>query len=230
MLKSNILNRESNFDTGEDLKAVNAHSLECWTVSWASPTKGSARDLLISGGDDSDLCVHAVDDIEATIDREAYKLRLRNQKAHGAGVTAVLDISAMMDSDALVLLTGSYDEYIRVVVANVDQGSSRIVAEKRLGGGVWKLKLLERPSEAPKENGFHVLASCMHAGPKLLQLAPSRESDWEISVVAGFKGHESMNYASECRALVKEPGLKDLQFVSTSFYDKKLCVWSITDA
>lgn len=65
----------------------------------------------------------------------------------------------------------------------------------------------------------------MHAGAHILEVRRAKSGRWLISVEAKFVEHESMNYASDGRPRYSEQGLKGFTVVSTSFYDKKLCVW-----
>lgn len=102
-----------------------------------------------------------------------------------------------------------------------------------------------------------ILASCMHAGVRIVRVVqrPPNEKDgndciWEIDVVGQFtEGHESMCYGSDSIDMQNlvgnrtdyRPGTqsinqtydydapRDFVVVSTSFYDKKICVWSFHD-
>lgn len=82
-----------------------------------------------------------------------------------------------------------------------------------------------------KEWVFLVLASCMHAGTRVVRVTRTLEQ-WDIEVLAEFTEHESMNYASD---VWKPEGGYDLQgkemsellCVSSSFYDRRLCVWRV---
>ena len=80
---------------------------------------------------------------------------------------------------------------------------------------------------------FLVLASCMHAGTRVVRvrLVPGVRCDMEV--LAEFTEHESMNYASD---VWKPKGGYDLQgrteaeevvCVSSSFYDRRVCVWRV---
>ena len=72
-----------------------------------------------------------------------------------------------------------------------------------------------------------ILASCMHAGAKILEVWRDECGEWFIDVVAKFDEHESMNYASTGRPRYGAGVMEGFTIVSTSFYDKKLCVWEI---
>lgn len=82
-----------------------------------------------------------------------------------------------------------------------------------------------------------ILASCMHAGSRMVRLSRSADdedgdssssssssssSKWSFEVLGMFEEHESMNYGSD----VQPGGVSNVKtIVSTSFYDKLLCVW-----
>ena len=64
----------------------------------------------------------------------------------------------------------------------------------------------------------------MHAGVMILEVRRDEDGKWFICVTGEFKEHESMCYASDGRPYgVKE--VEGFNVISTSFYDKKLCVW-----
>lgn len=137
-----------------------------------------------------------------------------------------------------------------------------MLAELELGGGVWRLKDITPASSAcpQEENGggsssaeYVILASCMHAGARILRLRGNgrgegaegqqqqeqeqEEWEWEFEVLAKFEEHESMNYGSDVQPLPSrllhqrgregEDGQQWQQrtVVSTSFYDRLLAVW-----
>lgn len=158
---------------------------------------------------------------------------------HTAGVTAILPLPLPLVDDAPILLTGSYDESLRVYHAT---RRGEVLAEQGLGGGVWRLQLLETTT-VPEANGtgtverrFLVLASCMHAGTRVVRVVQkgTEESEWSIEVLAEFTEHESMNYASGVwKGTVggkssETNGSRELVFVSSSFYDRRVCVWRTT--
>jgi diphthamide biosynthesis protein 7 len=160
---------------------------------------------------------------------------------HTAGVTAIIPLPVPLVDDAPVLLTGSYDEGLRVYHAT---RRGEVLVEEGLGGGVWRLQLLD-PKEVVKSNNagdireqhFLVLASCMHGGTRVVRVLWKQEgqsSEWSIEVLAEFTEHESMNYASDVWKGVgadtsSQVGeLSELLCVSSSFYDRRVCVWRAT--
>ncbi len=215
----------------QDIVTFPVHSQEAWTVTWSKAPEGipASPGSLYSGGDDSILCKHIamfphrIDEREAGIDQ--YQSLSRDSKTHGAGVTAIV-VLPISQGGREILLTGSYDEYIRVVALPLHgRGRADILVEKHLGGGVWRIS---SPFAQITANGdstnFKVLASCMHAGASILDIQAAL-GIWSIKVLAMFTEHESMNYASDIL-----PNEENDMFVSTSFYDRKLCIWNISGA
>ncbi|KAL9127984.1 MAG: hypothetical protein Q9217_003245 [Psora testacea] len=188
------------------LDLVQAHSLEAWTTQWSNPAETDSIANVYSGGDDSRICRHRLQ-----LGRQQQRLDSGNPeddlytpfsqdtKLHTAGVTAILTIPIRQCATE-VLITGSYDEYIRVVAVDPSKNYWRTLAEERLHGGVWKLQELSlvRAHEGDAV-AFAVLASCMHAGARVLELRRSSKQEWSIKVLAKFVEHESMNYASDAR-------------------------------
>ncbi|KAI4136386.1 MAG: hypothetical protein L6R39_007817 [Caloplaca ligustica] len=201
-----------------------AHPLEAWVAAWSRMHGFSA---LYTGGDDSALCRHHFDDSQLPSDFT------RDNKIHGAGVTAILPIWVDKDQRE-ILLTGSYDEFIRIVQISPWSKKAQVLLEQGLGGGVWQLRRLTCPQPSENESSmacFWVLASCMHAGCRVLKIsrAVRRDGDWTIHILGKFEEHESMNYTSDAQPGRSLHDIKDMTFVSTSFYDKKLCVWRLED-
>lgn len=148
---------------------------------------------------------------------------------HSAGVTSILPLPVPLIKDAPLLLTGSYDEYLRVYHATLKGNTP---AEICLGGGVWRLQLLrtEKPAASDIEGSewrFLVLASCMHAGARVVRVTwrphEGKDDDWEMDVLTEFTEHESMNYASDAWMGNNRDG--ELVCVSSSFYDRRVCLW-----
>ena len=66
----------------------------------------------------------------------------------------------------------------------------------------------------------------MHAGAKILEIRRMENGDWIIDILAKFVEHESMNYASAgCPRITLQGDVGSYVVLSTSFYDKKLCMW-----
>lgn len=61
----------------------------------------------------------------------------------------------------------------------------------------------------------------MHAGARIVEIRKDGDGQWQIEVLAKFEEHKSMNYGSDV-----QPGAGTLKtIISTSFYDKLLCLW-----
>ncbi|KAJ5885269.1 hypothetical protein N7495_009779 [Penicillium taxi] len=146
---------------------------------------------------------------------------------HTAGVTSILPLPVPMVDDAPILLTGSYDEGLRVYHAT---RRGEVLAEQALGGGVWRLQLLDTKGLEEAKQSFLVLASCMHAGTRVVRVnrTPGRSQEWDIEVLAEFTEHESMNYASGVWEGSGSETSSELLCVSSSFYDRRVCVWRAT--
>jgi diphthamide biosynthesis protein 7 len=179
-----------------------------------------------------------------------------DRKTHTAGVVAILPLSQSPNSSTIPILTGSYDEHIRLFLLETTSPTLKrnLILEKNLGGGVWRLKLMHESSTTPltpttpttgsplkTQYTALILASCMHASARILRLTHTSPQDsssdldaqgWSIDILAKFtRGHESMNYGSDFRAEVDEHGKRTGEYtiVSTSFYDKAVCVWKFVD-
>lgn len=173
---------------------------------------------------------------------------------HTAGITAILPLQQHpTDITSTLLLTGSYDEYVRVYqYSSTLPTQRRVLAETHLGGGVWRLQLL--PGAGVEIDGkghdgqasYLVLASCMHAGSRVLRVTQTQTqtqtggvngvsaesaSAWEVEILAEFTEHESMNYASGAWQQQQQRGISSrgerITCVSSSFYDRRLCVWQM---
>jgi len=217
---------------------VITHSLEAWCVSITpclDPSVPSHEDafILFSGGDDSTLrfqtCIYKDEpgpsSTRHTIDASLPPSRLRG---HDAGVTAILPLPLKNSSLSLVV-TGSYDDHIRLFSI----GSANIytplraqnLADSNLGGGVWRLKLIDLDETVTDSYRWRarIFASCMHAGARVVELLENNQGEYQFSVLGRFEEHQSMNYGSDFM-----PGSTErdkLSVVSTSFYDKLMCLW-----
>lgn len=185
-------------------------------------------------------------------------------RGHNAGVTSILPFHLPAAHrhhghgrhPPALLLTGSYDDTLRIYAIppaphppHGAQQRPRLLADKNLGGGVWRLGLLGPPiADANGDAGAWaatVLASCMHAGARVVRIrgragggdgaAAVEVQVEEVEVLARFEEHASMNYGSDWSRTESRlwapsgtaEGEKDGEVlcVSTSFYDRLLCVW-----
>ncbi len=214
-----------------DTEPVITHMLETWCVSISPvlPAPGQSDQAkgtgdmsfrVYSGGDDSKLRLRTCNWIDWSL---AESLPALESRGHDAGVTAILPLLGQDDGHELVV-TGSYDEHIRLF-AVPPFGKPKNLAEKCLGGGVWRLKLIDMDTSPNRGYNWRarILASCMHAGARVVELAETVDGQHQFRVLGRFEEHKSMNYGSDF-----QPGWKDkLSVVSTSFYDKLLCLWEL---
>lgn len=216
------------------MRTFTSHSLEAWAVAWSIRASGPDFVQLYSGGDDSAICRHNLKSDQLSVggstdtEQPICRPASLDTKIHMAGVTAIELLFAFDDEKTEFLLTGSYDEYVRVLAIDTSPNSTKfhVLAEKRLHGGVWRLISKDVSMEDPRDGvTFTVLASCMHAGARILRVHRSKRGEWTIEVAARFEEHESMNYASDAR-FDSNGYSPTFTVVSTSFYDRKLCVWN----
>ncbi|KAK4927738.1 hypothetical protein LTR28_011965 [Elasticomyces elasticus] len=195
---------------------------------------------IFSGGDDAVLQFWTSEDVEGSMVDVSWK----DRRIHSAGVTAILPLTGN------IVVTGSYDDRIRVIRAP-HRGRREVLAELNLGGGVWRIKLMkavgdgegtERYENGTRDNEgtdsvetpcrevarYTLLASCMHAGTRIVVLTHLADDSWTADVLARFEEHGSMNYGSDFRPGV--PANSPQTIVSTSFYDRLLCLWKFVPA
>lgn len=235
-------------DLGPDLEGewqmhpepVITHSLEAWCVvihpPFGSATSSSEDTFeLFSGGDDSALRYASCDRIpeEGNLSGTRVDYQLlplgANTKSHGAGVVAILPLRVVEDGTnagiyTKLYVTGSYDDNIRLFSS---QNPRSPLVESNLGGGVWRLKLIDMDQQDPSDGKAwraRILVSCMHAGVRVVELIKSVTGEWEFRVIGRFEEHKSMNYGSD---FVHDVVADELTVVSTSFYDKLLCLWKL---
>lgn len=227
------------------------HSEEAWTVSTfdiPSPP-GTHTRFLLSGGDDSALKTTLLNLTPSNPNSDSPpNLEIlaspaidgwTDAKSYNGGVIAILPLTPTLIASpnssvpsqletTIPLLTGSYDDTIRLYLINPSTMLRRLILDMNLGGGVWRLKLMDEYTVATKHH-FIILVSCMHAGVRILRVCYDAASTagWTIDVIARFeKGHESMVYCCDFRR-EEAPGAYTV--VSTSFYDKKICTWGFVD-
>lgn len=274
---------------------IHKHDLEAWTVSIIPMRSGPVdhRDYqLLSGADDSALIASKISLSTASqldqLGSDVFRVQVwKDTKSHTAGVTAILPLPQhqIEHLDIAPLLTGSYDEFLRLFLYDTSTNDRKQITSTELRGGVWRLKLMDsyyisretKPIlEFHREMHYVVLASCMHAGAKIIRVthdpAKSHEESqgWKIKVEAEFKkGHETLVYACDFRqewekpkilhfnegrpvaaetinvdrfGKVAEPSNEQLMIreekkskiglytvISTSFYDRQICVWQWKD-
>jgi diphthine methyl ester acylhydrolase len=218
------------------------HSLEAWCVALMPQpcvaAKGAAsRFTLCSGADDSILQLAECElaDFTSIADFNVHLLEPPFEvMGHTAGVTAILPLPLITDDGLTILITGSYDEKVRVYAIRAGRlGSSppcsyTLLSELGLGGGVWRMNLISLQQDGRVWRAM-VLASCMHAGVRVVEIAGdggSSSNSIAITVKARFEEHKSMNYASDFQPSLS--GAENIVCISTSFYDRLLCLWKVS--
>uniref|UniRef100_A0A182XW52 methylated diphthine methylhydrolase n=1 Tax=Anopheles stephensi TaxID=30069 RepID=A0A182XW52_ANOST len=149
------------------------HGFEAWTCAFSRHNEN----VVFSGGDDCLLCMH---DIRCP----AEPIVKGKNKTHSAGVTTLLSFA---ERDH-VLLTGSYDENVRLFDERQLKGS---VAELPLHGGVWRLRT--NPHREPSQ----ILCGCMYHNFSVVQLT----SDDTFELIGEYAEHESICYGCDWQQL-----------------------------
>ncbi|KEQ67727.1 WD40 repeat-like protein [Aureobasidium melanogenum CBS 110374] len=192
-------------------KEILVHELEAWTLAFSHTGKE-----VWSGGDDATLRFSTLPPFSTSEEEENFlPTQWQDRRAHNAGVTAILPLA----NEPNILITGSYDDNIRILSCP-QIGRKQVLAEENLEGGVWRLKLL---TSSPNDGKYMVLASCMHAGTRIVAVTKDEGGEWGIEVLARFEEHKSMNYGSDVQPGSTDGGEQTV--ISTSFYDKLLCLW-----
>lgn len=202
------------------------NSLEAWAIAFA-PDSSAESTAVYSGGDDSILRYNSYSRQSQDEDWEPSFGPMSVKGQHDAGVTAIEPLN-LENSDGRLVITGSYDDRIRLFsICDLPKsyGMKKVkpLAELNLNGGVWRLDMVDTENRDDGITVLRILASCMYAGARLVQLTGDADGNWEFAVLAKFEEHESMNYA--CAVVPERSPNGALGCVSTSFYDKKLCLW-----
>jgi diphthamide biosynthesis protein 7 len=212
--------------------------LEPWSIAFSAPKQledGSSCFSVYSGSDDSVLRFASYTINNEYVDGnqqsdEADPAVLRHSaivtKKHTAGVTAILPLSIITPDGGRIIVTGSYDDHIRLFsLHDLDQTAGfpmvRLLLEENLGGGVWRLDPVKVEENAGTVK-IMILVSCMHAGARVVEFSSADRTTWRCEVTARFEEHKSMNYGSD---FVRSTTNGPVKCVSTSFYDRLLCVW-----
>jgi len=221
------------FDILNNGQPINKHDLEAWCCTF------SPEGTVYSGGDDGKIRATPLYRNPSNRAKDVELQEVSRQtvfSGHGAGVTAILVLPLPSSPLGSILLTGSYDDYVRVYAEHdfrpyVANTKAKVLTELKIGGGVWRLKFLQDYPLSTKSDAnvkYRVLASCMHEGARILEVSGNQTGDWKIEVIATMKIHESMCYAADVRPLAMNPPLgwdETRLCVSASFYDKLLCAW-----
>ncbi|KAL7790359.1 hypothetical protein V8C37DRAFT_185562 [Trichoderma ceciliae] len=215
------------------------NSLEAWCIAFSpvDPTSQATSQpiSMYCGGDDSVLRYTTchwegqgeANDPSSVLNMPFGPITVKGQ--HDAGITAILPLPLSNQDHGRIVVTGSYDDYLRVfAIHDLNQlyGLKRVqlLADANLGGGVWRLKLVDI-RRAGGSTRILILASCMYAGARLVEIVTdSSGHGWSCVILARFEEHKSMNYASDIST--SSPAADGrTRIVSTSFYDRLLCLW-----
>ena len=135
---------------------VHQHELEAWTLAFV----GDELNDLMSGGDDVVLQT-------SSVNSQNVSFKWKDRKLHQAGVTAILPLTNDL------IITGSYDDYIRLITIPA-AGRRQVLGELNLGGGVWRMKFLNHqtrqtriPSMESTKQGSERLPEAQRFVPKL---------------------------------------------------------------
>ncbi|KAM0474602.1 hypothetical protein ACHAPX_007546 [Trichoderma viride] len=215
------------------------NSLEAWCIAFSpADATSNATNQPISvycGGDDSALryttCHWKGEDDQSDpsslLNMPFGPMTIKGQ--HDAGVTAILPLPQSAQDHGRIVVTGSYDDHLRVFAIHdlhESYGLKRVqlLTDANLGGGVWRLKLTDIQTVGSSTR-IRILASCMYAGARLVEIVTDNSGQsWNCVVLARFEEHKSMNYASDISSLYPTADGR-IRIVSTSFYDKLLCLW-----
>jgi diphthamide biosynthesis protein 7 len=203
---------------------------------------------VFSGGDDSKVRLAYLDSpLSPALGKNVFTEPLTEAQSvlsgHEAGVTAILELPCPESPDGFVLLTGSFDDHVRVYATHyhpylAPDKPPKTLAKLKIGDGVWRLKFLNEPplpedsmaeiNDSVTKVKYRILASCMRKGARILEIVRSSSGEWTIDVLAKYCNHQSMNYASDVQPVSTKSALEQDQkriCVTTSFYDKSLCIW-----
>lgn len=176
-----------------------AHDFEVWAAAFDI----HQPQLVYTGSDD---CKFICWDTRDGFSNPAFQ----NTKAHKMGVCCI----AKSPSDPNTLLTGSYDEYLRVWDV---RSISKPVNETSicLGGGVWRIK------HHPVVPDL-VLTACMHNGFAVVKITGEK-----AEVIESYSKHGSLAYGADWqRGKFCKEGKRESNVVATcSFYDRLVRVW-----
>lgn len=244
------------------LHTILEHEAEAWCVAFSpvsqqAPGSEEALSTVFSGGDDFKLlldtyatCPDTKDSTQpgsepaassdSDSDSEQTFASPRDKKGirHDAGVTAILPLRLATSDGCEVVITGSYSDHISawgILPPHMAEGLPvvrRLLKRRDLGGGVWRLKVIEELSGYPGDPwSVTLLVSCMHAGARVIRIVGGPAAVSSIEVLWRFEEHESMNYGSDYawvdrREFFGHGEGRKIVCVSTSFYDKRLCLWT----
>lgn len=190
-----------------------------WCCTFHTDTDGTTS--VCSGGDDSELVRTKI----TTHDSTGFQvIETSRKKIHDAGVTAILPLPSSIADGSSLLLTGSYDDHIRLY----SMGIEKELGSMYLGGGVYRLKMLKwiGSKSSGERQSFLILACCMHAGTKLVEVCSDLGGETYTMTVVGTLKVPTDSGDNYCYAASAIPGVMGGKaFVSGTYVDKKLTSW-----
>lgn len=186
---------ESKLEIQEEWKA---HDFELWTTCFDI----HQPNLVYTGSDD---CKFSCWDLRESPPHMAFQ----SSKVHKMGVCCI----EKSPHDQNILLTGSYDEFLRIWdIRSISKPVNK--TSVNLGGGVWRVKHhLFIPGL--------VLAACMHNGFAIVTIKGDK-----AEVLETYKKHDSLAYGADWQngEANNRGGTKPV-VATCSFYDKLVRVW-----
>ncbi|CAH9072133.1 unnamed protein product [Cuscuta europaea] len=177
-----------------------AHDFEVWTTSFDI----HQPQLVYSGSDDCKFCCW---DLRHDTSKSPI---FKNIKTHTMGICCI----TKNPNDPNALLTGSYDEHLRIWDV---RSMSRPICQRSisLGGGVWRIKFHPTTPDL-------VLIACMHNGFSVVDVKGD-----EPKVIETYKEHASLAYGADWQkgSLCIEGEKTNAVVATCSFYDRLLRVW-----
>lgn len=183
----------------ETLQAWKAHDFELWTTCFDI----HQPQLVYTGADDCKFSCWDMRDSPS-------KMVFQNSKVHKMGVCCI----SKSPTDPNTILTGSYDEHLRVWdIRSITRPVNKTSA--CLGGGVWRIKY------HPFVSGL-VLAACMHNGFSIVKVDGGKPE-----VIEAYNQHGSLAYGADWQKEKSLPGSKTKSTIvaTCSFYDRLLRLW-----
>lgn len=201
---------------------INKHQLRYANTpdnAWCCAVSASDPLTIYSGGDGGYL----IQDIVSFGHSKPYSYSMEKKRSHthmfhDAGVTAILPLTPSSLTDEELLLTGSYDEHVRLYSTK----DKKVLADLSLDGGVYRLKSLGQVNWfRPQSTTYAILACCMHAGTKIIHVKGSKIGRWSIEVVGSLNvpGNDPNNYCYAAAARLSGP-----LGITTKYEEKRLCV------
>ncbi|CAN1231207.1 Diphthine methyltransferase homolog [Linum perenne] len=187
---------ESQLDVVQEWQA---HDFEVWAASFDI----HQPHLVYTGSDD---CKFSCWDIRD----QPSNMVFQNSKVHKMGVCCI----SKSPGNPNTLLTGSYDEYLRLWdVRSISKPVNQVSA--CLGGGVWRLKHHPFLPDV-------IIAACMHNGFAIVKI-----NEEGVEVLETYDKHESLAYGADWQrgGFHEEDSEKRAAVATCSFYDKLLRAW-----